>query len=119
MESRTRQKKKTKFLVSTRLLLIQFRICIVSSVLSKIWIWAAQERSPGKQVLAVVHGSFLMIPKNVAGSGPVFDEARVRKLFGDRNRGCYTEACVVPHTLEWNGSLAADLQKAFVLQCES
>ena len=55
IESRTRQKRKTKFLVSTRLLLIQFRICIVSSVLSKVWIWAALERSPGKQVLAVVH----------------------------------------------------------------
>jgi len=61
-----------------------------------------------------------MIPKNVAGSGPVFDEARVRKLFGDRNRGCYTEACVVPHTLEWHGLLSGlNLQKALVLQRKS
>src|SRR5580692_12192761 len=60
-----------------------------------------------------------MIPKNVGRIRACFNEARVRKLFGDRNRGCYTEACVVPHTLEWHGLLAADLQKVFVLQRES
>ena len=36
-------------------------------------------------------------------SGPVFDEARVRKLFGDKNRGRYTKGCVVTHGLQWLG----------------